>query len=653
MAGLWTPDQADQLLAAGVITPEQHQHNSQMQPQAAPSNADPFAAGAAAAGYAPKAPISDHAQAASQDPFAAGAAAAGISPPDNKVYNAGFFEPGAPKVGIVNGQAISLPAASVAQHAPASGPPRANGLPPNVTVEGSMTIIPKSQRAAEGEAAKASVATPSTAKKSSAQAAADPGPSVDDVRAIEGKPPLTPRMRRDKEFARRVDERAEEHAPVDQAEADVVAAEKRKLDTAVKQATDEYQTKAMGNAIVEGMRLRDEQQRAKDLEEQKRYLEGLDNEAKALANTRLDAGRLYRNQSTGDMILGGIMRFFGAAATGRSTGNAFVQSVNRNIAQDLELQKADLENKKAILTQRRGIYGDMLKLYGDKEAARLAAQAHMKESVANRYDEVAARYAPDKKQAEGDAAAAALRKQAEEDRFKANEMIWNQLQQQRAAAAAAQAAAAKEASNRRWELLKENNKQAYEALQTAQKEGTAPPPWALRALSLTPDDAPKAGPDGAMTKEERVKQREAQHEVEGSVAEVDRYLADPGKTTGAGASRLDVTMVRTGVSTDGQIKRVNDMDQYNAFAERVAGQIYRLQTGNAEPKNAETIEKYARPYHIGPNDGPQARQQKLEKLRADLISAGRGKKVLILDEEGAAPKANKDAKDPYSQYRTK
>ena len=301
-------------------------------------------------------------------------------------------------------------------------------------------------------------------------------PSIADQRLNAGLQPLTPKMARDPEYRRRVDEMTMEKAQVDKEQAQEQIDQQKKTDLAIKQAKEEYNAKTMADAITQQQKSRDDQLKAKDLQDQKDYLDRLDRDAQSVAQTQLDAGRLYRNQSIFDRILGGIMHVMGAAASGSpGTGNTYVNSVNHNIARDLDIQKAELENKRAAITQRRGIYADMVKLYGDKDAARLAAQSHMKEMVANTYDSIAAKYKPDQLQNQGDTLATQLRKQAAEERFKANEMVSNQLKQERAAAAARAAAHAEKNSERRWTLehedVKHGQNMELEELKGALKDG--------------------------------------------------------------------------------------------------------------------------------------------------------------------------------------
>jgi len=479
-------------------------------------------------------------------------------------------------------------------------------------------------------------------------------PSIDEVRENAGLSPLTPRMRRDAEYRRRVDERDGEHSEVDRANSEVLEATRKKVDINVQEAADQYNAKVMGNAIIQQMQLRDDQERAKDLADQKAYLDGINREADELSRARVDSRRLFANQTTGDKVTAFLMSMAGGFSNWGSPGsnhNPYVEGINRLVQQDIDDQKGAIENRKASIVAKRGLLGDMQKLYGDREAARLATEAHMKESIANRYEEITARYGADRAQAQGDATIAQLRKEAAEARFTANEMVWNRLQSERAAATHAPAAQANKASERRWELLKEQNKEAYAALKQAQADGTAPPPWALRALSLDPEDAPKANPaGGTLTKEQRGKmameKEEKTRSADAQDAQIDRMLQSPvvtGPTRGAA-----LPGVGTGIGqriAPGSAQDLADIQSINADINAMGGKAIKDNEGRVPPVMLEQLHNF----NLAPGDTPEMKQRKIQNFKTWLHD----RQTETGAREAEAPKAKPADSDPYAKYRVK
>ncbi len=605
--GLWTDEQADSLLQAGVITPAQHQQNQQLNGNVAALAGGPMAS----------------------------------MPPPNMSQ--------APE------PAIGPPPPPVQAPAAAPPAPAPSRLPPGVTESGGITILPKPVPEPQIDRADVDeIAAGGPPKMPRPQP-----PDVDQTRESLGLQPLTPRMRRDPEFRRRVDERDAEHVPVDREREAEREATERKVSAVVQQATDEYEARKAANAELEQRRIYDEQDRQIDLLRQQDYLDGINREADALAKTAVDNDRLYAHQTTRDKIEAFCFTLLGAAAawTGQR-GNSYLEAMNRLVDKDIETQKANLETRKGVLAQKRGIYSEMVKLYDNADAGRIASRARLKESIADRYDEIKARYAPDVDQANGDGLIARMREEAADERFKADEIVANQLRAERAAAAARGAHMAEKASDRRWELLKEQNKSAYDALKTAQTDGTPPPPWALRALDLVSQDAPKTdGKAGrAEGKEHREKVAEGKIGMSANEATIDRWMQLPivkENTVGAGlvegASKVPVTGGLAKRAMPGGAKDKAAIDGLNAGIMTMGGNAVKNAEGRVPPAVQEQLHKF----FIEPGDAPQVKAHKLEEFRTWLRDRRAELGVIDPQSETKGQKAANDNDDPYAKYRVK
>lgn len=473
-AGIWSPEQADLLLAQGVINQDQYDRNLAMMgvdPASVPNDAqytvtgaapaDPFAAGAASVGISPPPAAAPEPPQPPVDPFAAGAKAVGITPP--------------PVEAPIDPSTVTGVTAYGVQPGPTTIPVNTTVRP--ITIDGSDSTASPSPSTAPGKIAAGGKGNPPST---------GPDYSEDDVRAIKGLRPLTPREKRDPAYAKLVADYEAEHGQVDAAQLKLLEAKQKEKEIAAaagQELADHQQATA---DAYESRRLQLDKERQQREAEMRAHLDGLNAEADDIAKTKIDNNRIFANQSTGDKVLG----FFMALAGGLNTlgRNFYMEQLNKNIDNDIASQKADLENRRGVLAQKRGIYGDMLTLYRDHDAAEAASTAAMLQSSINQANAIKAKYAPAQSNAEFDGVIAGMQKQAEEEKFRARQIMWDKLQQQRAAAASAQQAAAIQAEGRRWELVKGDIEAARARVADARKEGRAPDPGDLRILNMKPED---------------------------------------------------------------------------------------------------------------------------------------------------------------------
>lgn len=648
MAAPWTPEQADQLLAIGAITPDQHAQAQQAQPQAVP-------------GGLTVAPIGNN---VSADPFGLGAGA-----PSGGMLGAPTSPPkdlGGPPLGS------PPPPAPVTRPGPSLA---------NVKVEGGMNIIPKSQRAP---------AANDFQLAQQAKARTSPGYDRADVDAIAagGAPrmvapkqktalehaehalgrPLTDKEKSDPALRQRLIAEAQSRS-----NAGVTDAQDRER-SAMEHSAEIGKAKAVEEhaAMTEQVALQTKQTAELEQHESERRarvsarMASVEKDVEALAKEKIDGRRLFRNQSTGDKILAGVMTFFGAGASaaaarnGGQAGNAYTAHVHKLIEQDIEVQKANLANKKSAVDAKRGLLADAIRATGDEREAELLVKNKYLDVAKQNVLMVASKYKSDEVAVQSEQALAGLDAKKAENDLERNKLIEQKLNAERAAAAAAAAARAKEERDRRWELVKTNNKEAYDALQTAQKEGTAAPAWALKALSMDEKDAAPAqggaeggGLDKAGRQKMALERAQAQEELDSALKAVDGHLARTKEITKGGV--IGEKLGHVGIGAENKAN-LSARLQYNVEAERLAGMIYKLQTGNAEPKNKETIEKYSEPYVLKANENEVDAQRKMAMLRQDLIKAAAAKGAHAPGAqhgEGAGKPAANDNADPYAKYKVK
>jgi hypothetical protein len=136
---------------------------------------------------------------------------------------------------------------------------------------------------------------------------------------------------------------------------------------------------------VEGQRIEKEKVRSAEIQKQQSAIQKAQDD---YANTPLNSNRLWNNMETGQRVLMGVSLFLGAF--GGEGGNKAVEYLDRAIARDIDMQKAELGKKEGALQNARGVYADMLRRFGDERQADAAARLLILDKVGLKLQEAAA-----------------------------------------------------------------------------------------------------------------------------------------------------------------------------------------------------------------------------------------------------------------------
>lgn len=639
MANLpWTPEQAEALLASGRITPEQHQTWQQQNPS-----------------FASTAPV---------DPFGLSPAGGGF--PSLASLGGGAL-PSGPTLGP---NASQLPAPTTAPS------------PLNVTVEGGVTLAPKPKpkptlpadptlAAARKELASQRSPQGAPSGKAIPAAVGDRG-SVEEGLGLPSAPTsleqaegalgrrLSDRERKDPELQRRLTSRTQERSGVEGADRMREQAVTDKTETAIKEADEAYRTHSYVNAMLQSNAMRDDEARRKDHEDVKQRIAALDAEADAVSKRRADAGNIHVSKNLGNSILSGFMSFLGAAGAHLRQGNsnAYAQKVNADIERELEIQKARLSNAKDNLAMKRSLLGDLVKVYGDEDAARVAAQARLKEWGAGIMESTAMKYGDEKAKADGLAVAANLRKEAESDKLNASTMVGNQLTAERAAARAAEAARQKEDRDRRWELTKGQVAAARDAVAQAQKDGVEAPKWATDALSM--DQASTRPAEGNTVLDRAHRQTvEVKRQEEGLETEARLKALQSGSTavdgvidglkkngTKGNISGAIVPGLNQVPGTDAYANRVTNDDWNNRMTLQLGPVVEAMNKGKPGAVELKTLQQELHWSPTMTNDEKIRRAERLQQLQKDAAAIYQAELRTSQPAKQGGSKEN-----PYARYK--
>ncbi len=120
-----------------------------------------------------------------------------------------------------------------------------------------------------------------------------------------------------------------------------------------------------------------QQRREQAAMEHRNSMKQLDQEWRALANTKMDPHRWWKNKSTGSKIAGVIAAVMGGLVSGRTGGpNTGLAMLQREMEADIEAQKSDLYTAQQGLHARKGLLGELNQITGDElRSAELIRQA--------------------------------------------------------------------------------------------------------------------------------------------------------------------------------------------------------------------------------------------------------------------------------------
>lgn len=644
MAGL-TPEQVQALFAGGHITPGTYTNFFGSSPPPANTN-DPFAAGAAQMGIAPKAAN------------------------DNVPVN---------PTGIPLG-AITPP--TFPQAPPGAAPP-----PPQNALSGSPTPSPQTPKVEGGITLAGTPESRAAANAANQAGMAPPGPKplydrkdVDYIasggapRMPRGKPPskqdqaewtlgrgLTDAEKRDPELLRRILDSKQAHSPEEEAQDRQREAIQKGAEVGQAKAAEEHAAQTYTSALQMGQAAQFQKSEGDRQQAAQKRMQQLNDEADGIAKTKIDDNRLYANQSTGGKILAGILTFFGAASANRGgggeRGNAFVKKMDEDIRRDIETQKANLQNRKDALQQKRGLYAEFLGLTKDAREAELLTYNKYLDAAKSKTLEIAAKYKGPEVQNDADKAVAEMDERIASNNDQRNEMVKQRLAAERAAAAAHAAAIAKEERDHRWELVKTENEKAYGAMEVAQKEGDKVPNWAVKSLGINPTDA--YSPDlegGKISKEARSKRAEKIHEAttsdaadEAAVTELMDSPVVKNSTSGASVAKL----IGKAPGGGGLAQRVMPESSADAMSLDAANATINTVGGKATHDTEGRVSKFQvdqlHSFNLKPEDTPAMKVQKLkefQKWRHDRAAE-------LGARQPRAPQVSADDSDPYSKYQVK
>lgn len=112
-----------------------------------------------------------------------------------------------------------------------------------------------------------------------------------------------------------------------------------------------------------------------------------DDEAKQLANEKIDSKKFWTNASAGENVLRVIGLIFGAFGGMTNGGvNSAVQVIQSNIDKDIDTQKAQLQNKKEAFMLRRNIFAQKIASFQDERAAEISTRAQFWDTINKQID---------------------------------------------------------------------------------------------------------------------------------------------------------------------------------------------------------------------------------------------------------------------------
>lgn len=398
--------------------------------------------------------------------------------------------------------------------------------------------------------------------------------------------------------------------------------------------------------------------------------QALTDEADRISKTKIQAKDLYGNMSTGNKILSGIFTFFGAAQATRggqaSLGNAYTNRIDQDIRDDLELQKANLQNKKDMLGAKRGLLGDFINMTKDAREGELMAHAKYLEIAKDKLLGVASKYKGDEVQNQAQAAAADLDEKIANANQQRNDLIKQRLNAERASAAAAAAARAKEERDRRWELAhdaskddaldkRQSQKEAYDAVKEAQKDGIAAPEWATKALGISPGQTPPASTSAGMTKEQKGAIAKEDYENQRGNDTFNKQMADISANPVIDRLGLGLAAKNSVGGQRGAPEAAKDVQELHALNEVMLMGIGKVAKDADGKPNVAKLNQLKEEFEIKPTDTPNMARAKIAGCTkaVNALAAQQGVKIGAGSSTTDNGKAANDNADPYAQYKVK
>lgn len=261
------------------------------------------------------------------------------------------------------------------------------------------------------------------------------------------------------------------------AEKELIALQKKELDLKLRAESDMADEAALGElykkntlqgAVLEAEDM-DEANAAREADRQQYVRDTLrqhEQDADALANSRVDFGRWWKNKSSGEKVSGAIALVLAGMAQQFTGGrNLALDIMNQEIEKDVHEQKMDVENKYASLAARRNVFAQKLATFGDERIA----EASMKSNYLNGIQrQIEARMAAVKGEVAQKNGATLLqlvdieKQKLDAEIAKGAEDRWKLIQKQKADAAAAMAAKVAKRDEvvfmGKWEVAKERAK---------------------------------------------------------------------------------------------------------------------------------------------------------------------------------------------------
>lgn len=571
MAALPTPDQADELLAAGAITPEQHAAIRQSQP--ANNNFSMTPVGAAA----------------DDDPFGLKAMAGGGSGP------APIALPGAPSLPPALPSQPTPPQAAPAALAPAPAPAKAVAPP------------------------RADLAPPAPAPAPSDLESVAEGRGIPTL----GKAPVDPLSLYPKEVQSRFRAVETKRAGLAQAEQqynDALAQrEQAKADAAAEQADFLAKRDAELKARVEANEAAERQRQA----EHRDRVAQVERASEEAANAKIDGNHFWASRDTGQAIAAGVGLALGAMGSALAGGpNYALNVIEGAIARDVDAQKFNVGQKWKAAEAKRGVLRDLESYWGDQRVAEQHAYELSYRQAERQLETLKAKAGSADQQAAANQLQAELRAKAEAARVERLETI-DQLYKQQLAALAARSEANAEKARATYaatykEVLTSTGDPAQAEAEAARQSVAlhgADAAKGIKGAGMV-GDRPAGESGGPTTKAAREKLRENVEKNKAMNAEFNDMKASKDlDQLGAFTKLASVAPGANRVMPDST--RVNDtINAINLRANAAAGALLKDSEGRIAPAQMEALHKL----DVEPGDTPAQARRKLEG-KQDLVNA--------------------------------
>lgn len=156
-----------------------------------------------------------------------------------------------------------------------------------------------------------------------------------------------------------------------------------------------------------------------------------------------------------------------------------------------------------------------------------------------------------------------------------------------------------------------------------------------------------------LTKEQRFKMGEREHEAGEANAQFDRLLKHPAVTNSGDLGNAAVGMLPSAVTqrvAPGVAKQVQDVNEVNTQLIQQLGKVSKDADGKP---NKETLKMFHDRFEIHSGDTPAIRAQKVEGVRniVNSLLRAEGARSAPVPNDPSRGKAANDNDDPYAKYR--